>query len=78
MSVLGPTKFWLYDLWDRMGRPLEKKYRVASNDTGPGVGWPYRFSLQAGWWASYYEYVEGMAGIESKGWKVQKRVRRNV
>lgn len=54
----------------------EKKYRVVSNDTGPGVGWPHRSKYVAGWWAAYFEYVEAMGGIESKGWKVQERVKR--
>jgi len=53
---------------------FEKKYRVVSNDTGPGVGWPYRSRWVAAWYAAYFEYVEAMSGIQSKGYKVQMRV----
>lgn len=51
-----------------------KRFRVVSNDTGPGIGWPYRFALQAGYWAAYFEYIEFRAGIKSAGWKVQEFV----
>jgi hypothetical protein len=53
---------------------FERKYRVVSDDTGPGGGWIYRSKYIAGFWAAYYEYVEAMAGIQSKGWHVQELV----
>jgi hypothetical protein len=56
---------------------FEKKYRVISNDTGPGSTWLYRSKYLAGYWAAFYEYVEWRAGIASNGWKVQERVKKD-
>lgn len=52
---------------------FEKKYRVISNDTGPGFGWTHRFRLTALWQAIWFERIEKLAGIKSNGWDVEKR-----
>lgn len=55
---------------------FERKYGVKSRDTGTvgTEGYKFRTPLVPAFWAWYFEHVEMMAGVASKGWVVEEFV----
>lgn len=52
-------------------RLFPKRYRVVSDVTGPGIGYPYRFLLHAAYDAVRFESIELLTGLPRQGWHVQ-------
>jgi hypothetical protein len=49
----------------------DKRYRIVSSVTGPGIGYPYKSRWVAAYYATKFEYTEWRLGMPFQRWSVE-------